>query len=1160
MRCIDIQLLGEIVRVAEEIYPTLAERDRLPTNALFQAAEQVLPDHGYDPENAPTNISRLIFKIGGLRSDGTLLDKFRSVLESMGIEVEFVDQEQQQSEPYNGSSSVEAEGSRRSSVAGALADQTGTFPIADHIGGRRRRNSESAAPDDDLREIPTAFKKGRAVSFESLPDDEVDKAGVAQYAHRPVLQHSKTEGAQAVHFRDEEMDERQKENVPMNLPFRTRLLPIPENGETRHEVYGHEDVAGHPASDTGEVDEYHYGGQYQNPQDHSYDLPRATIEDDDYDGPEEITEELSDDEFPDPLVTEDVRDILEIKVRAFQNNSTKSVLARTIAAWQRAARESAELHRQQEAQATYIATHTTLSEAFETWSKTAWEAKKFRRAAKAHTLTLMHKSFTHWEECAREERERTAIARRHMLRIRYFSLWRSLHAETKKKVQVFRLTNLARAWMRAYMHHDIQHSVAVSRYRGNLTKDVFEAWLDRYRGRFADDVRVVRLKEHCIRRWHGRTRQAVDTYEGIVVHERDQILEDAFSTWQAVTEDLRGTASQQYHQKVTHDLEGIFDAWRTTAHLNRTLREALEKKDEELKSFAMDSWVSKTAEATEKAHLASGVVAQDIVTHWRNEAKLKQFQSQHTAQLKLRAFLHWRMEQQLASFTHISESRLKERVLVKLRTAAAQSQTEALHGYRLADNHAVRTLQASVVEAWQSRAYAALEERDTATAVFFHNTSSSCADTWTGRAAEVAAKRVELEEFANRGAYYCLTSNTLTHWAKVADETRRERLTKTYHAFRRRCKSGLAARCLSRWQSAARTAMSFKMEADTMSTTRLEDKLVECVEHWLQRTKRNQTIHQVAEDAELEVWWGKWIAKATEIQDTEHDAGEYYNEQTLTRCWNSWEFAALQHRGRQNTVAAFREKLDKSLCRQVMDVWLQKLAAPEGTIQDLRSSVASRRSVRFGSVVRPASIRPQPLPPTPRFDTTINHSPTRLLVHNNETPFGRQSEQPHRQPASKPNPLSYSVPPRPPQANPGLDPPRYSRSLLNPSTQTPLPKPILTDFDVSDISFAPSEAGDPDHPQTFMSTPTRWTGNARPVIPGPTSALRPGRGGGLNRDRERTTTTPSALLDTPHERALRREYDGAGGRGGVRFTPRVTFADIREESAEGDSRIFESRT
>jgi protein SFI1 len=943
-------------------------------------------------------------------------------------------------------------------------------------------------------------------------------------------------------------------------------LPIPENGETHGGPYGDQDADDHPASDTGDVDEYDYDGHYQPPPDQSYDLPRATIEEDDHEGAEEATEEVSDDQFPDPTVTEDVRDVLEIKVRAFQNNNTRSLLARTVETWQRTARESGESHRQQEARAAYIAAHTILSDGFEIWSKSAWEAKKFRRAARAHTLTLLHKSFTHWEECAREERERTAIARRHMLRIRYFSLWRSLHAETKKKVQIFRLTNLARLWMRAYMHHDIQHSVALRRYRGNLTKDVFEAWLDRYRAQFADDVRVARLKEHCIRRWHAKARQAVDTYEGIVVHERDQLMDDAFSTWQAVTEDLRGIASQQYHQKITHDLESIFDAWRTKAYLNRALREALERKDEELKSHAVDSWASKTAQATERAQLARRVVVQDIITHWRNEAKLKRWQSQHMVQLKLRTFLHWRMEQQLASFTQISEARSKERVLTKLRTAAAQSQTKALHGYRLADNHAVCTLQASVIEAWQSRTYSALVERDTATAVFFHNTASSCVDIWAGRAVEAAAGRVELEEFANRGAYYCLTSTTLTHWAKVADNTRRERLTGTYHAFRRKWKSKLAARCLSRWYSAARTTLSMRMEADAMSTTRLEDKLVECVAHWLGQARRNQAIHRVAKDAELEVWWGKWTAKATEIQETEHDAGEYYNEQTLTHCWNNWEFAALQYRSRQNTVAAFREKLDKTLCRQVMDMWLQKLAAPEGTIQDLRSSVTSRRSVRFGSVVRPGSIRAtavgasQPVPPTPRFDTTINESPIRSTPHKG-TAFGRQSEQPHRQPAANPNPLSYSVPPRPPQANSNPDPPRYSRSLLNPSTQThtPLPKPLLSDFDVSDISFAPSEAGDPDHPQTFMSTPTRWTGNARPITTAPTSAPRSGRGGALNRERERMTTTPSALLDTPHERALRREYDGAGGRGGVRFTPRVSFADIREESAEGDSRIFEGR-
>jgi len=48
----------------------------------------VLPMYGLDPEN-DQHISRLVFRIGGERGDGTLIDKFRAVMSRMGIDVQF---------------------------------------------------------------------------------------------------------------------------------------------------------------------------------------------------------------------------------------------------------------------------------------------------------------------------------------------------------------------------------------------------------------------------------------------------------------------------------------------------------------------------------------------------------------------------------------------------------------------------------------------------------------------------------------------------------------------------------------------------------------------------------------------------------------------------------------------------------------------------------------------------------------------------------------------------------------------------------------------------------------------------------------------------------------------------------------------------------------
>ena len=60
----------------------------LPAAALFKAYDEVLPQHGIDPDS-DNHLSRLIFRVGGEQGPGSLIDKFQAILSRMGIVLEF---------------------------------------------------------------------------------------------------------------------------------------------------------------------------------------------------------------------------------------------------------------------------------------------------------------------------------------------------------------------------------------------------------------------------------------------------------------------------------------------------------------------------------------------------------------------------------------------------------------------------------------------------------------------------------------------------------------------------------------------------------------------------------------------------------------------------------------------------------------------------------------------------------------------------------------------------------------------------------------------------------------------------------------------------------------------------------------------------------------
>lgn len=192
MRATEITILHEIVAYGEAILDTLPERERLATNALFRAADEILPKYGYDSEDVP-HISRLLFRIGANRGDETLVDKFRTLLANMGIEVVYTDDEMS-STAEEGDDGDLSDGDQTGGEPGGgptprphiiqraessppepgLAlpvppqDRYGS-PSPMHYAPRRRRNSDSialsfVAPGNELSSIEPPIRHTRAHS------------------------------------------------------------------------------------------------------------------------------------------------------------------------------------------------------------------------------------------------------------------------------------------------------------------------------------------------------------------------------------------------------------------------------------------------------------------------------------------------------------------------------------------------------------------------------------------------------------------------------------------------------------------------------------------------------------------------------------------------------------------------------------------------------------------------------------------------------------------------------------------------------------------------------------------------------------------------------------------------------------------------------------
>ncbi|KAL7924952.1 Sfi1 spindle body domain-containing protein [Trichoderma austrokoningii] len=96
----DIAILHSVITAAQEQLDQATGPKPLPAAALFKAYDEVLPEHGVDPDT-DQHLSALVFRVGGEQGGGSLLEKFQSILGHIGIVLEFSDDSITTSQDYH---------------------------------------------------------------------------------------------------------------------------------------------------------------------------------------------------------------------------------------------------------------------------------------------------------------------------------------------------------------------------------------------------------------------------------------------------------------------------------------------------------------------------------------------------------------------------------------------------------------------------------------------------------------------------------------------------------------------------------------------------------------------------------------------------------------------------------------------------------------------------------------------------------------------------------------------------------------------------------------------------------------------------------------------------------------------------------------------------
>jgi protein SFI1 len=682
-------------------------------------------------------------------------------------------------------------------------------------------------------------------------------------------------------------------------------------------------------------------------------------------------------------------------------------------------------------------------------------AKMEKRATRVYEIVTIRDVLVGWQAQAQEEIDRTAVARRHLVRKRTFEGWHAQHVEDETKVKNFILGNALQKWSQVALHHEVRHEVAAQWHQQQLCKQGLHTMWEESKERLADEFYAVGLAKQCLDTWSDKARDLQDEYQVAVALDERLMLDEAVNIWLEEVDVQQYNAYECTRQWLVLGCRRDLDHWQEQTRLSALLKQYNAKQEHDTKRQALESWSNAFHEAKRETAVADAFLLKEPVDHWEREMKLKLWIERDEYEIKADVLEHWALEEKLAWYKGHLETRTKCQTLDALFTAARNTRCERERHEEEADYVDSYHTQTEVVDIWLEETDQARIQHQNADLVNLYRTTRPCLDHWREKCQASQARDGFYRRRADKHRARSIVTGVLDKWPAVAETARRERMMSSLRQFRRKYKVELAQECLGKWLNATDDALDAGHDARQTNLHYKREDLNDCLDVWTRAVKRSESIQQIAADAEVEVYCGKWQAQLHEVKENMQDAIEYDAEQTRKRCWESWEFQSLQNESKRHMASTLQEKNERRVRRKIFHEWQQK-AVPEAAARNPRlSTLSARRSVR------------------------------QQLARSSTATAG-----------------FYTA---------------SQLATLQPRDPVPSLGP-MPEFDEEPL------VPDPDDPG-FMSTPTRWTGSTRAL------AYRP-------------TSTPSAILPSPYERELRRQY-GAGG-----LRPRVEFADINEESAE----------
>ena len=622
----------------------------------------------------------------------------------------------------------------------------------------------------------------------------------------------------------------------------------------------------------------------------------------------------------------------------FQHFRIRSITREIIRKWRDVSMQLRSYHRSMDETAAAHDVGILLRQGFEHWrlmlhaKHQREETERFfnhmeRRAGKARDLYLLTKVVTHWAQCAADEVQRTSVARRHILRTKYFNAWRDITAVNDLKVRRQGLVKFYGLWKKRFVQTLADNSKAVTVYEGNLSEAVYWRWFWTFCERRAPEWRAGRLKRKYFTQWVLIAQCNLDRDDGVIAYRSATMVRRILSQWLDKTRTVFSCHTQATLVRQQRLLAEKVTAWQLQTRYVPLARQTSNFVDWRIVRSVFATLIGRLRTERHAASVNRLRMMRNAWTHWNDRLRCQTLVHRVDDRVVLQTLYKWVLAERFVLLRRLYEQRLKKRTLAMVFDRWAALRDQRHNSSRILKDAQIKRCLTLAIGRWKLQMQQHRQHQQLAFEFHGPRVAQEVLNCWIPKVRHLR----DLQRWARDADFYFITTKSINRWQVAVVEARRQKRRDAYAQIRRRIKMNLARKVISKWRDLATHILDMQQKGRATGSVRLLILGTSLFDHWKSRLFATLDRHHQAEryyetnlvHQRLQTWTGQ-LRRYLDMEKQAYVYTEMHVSNIAFGSLRKLSLRVFELRRREETAKSFKHWNQKRHFRNVLRHWQAK--------------------------------------------------------------------------------------------------------------------------------------------------------------------------------------------------------------------------------------------